>query len=119
LGITLGILDGTADDKTMLNYMNRTIEPIISAIVDAIKWKFLTKTARSQRQSIVFFIDPFKLVPVNTIADIADKFARNEIMAPNEIRQVIGMTPSKDPKADKLENRNMGKSTETPPEGGG
>lgn len=97
LGITQSILDGTADEKTMLNYNNRTIEPIISAIVDEMKRKFLTKTARSQSQSISFFRDPFKLVPVNDIAEIADKFTRNEIMTSNEIRQVIGMKPSDDP----------------------
>ena len=96
LGITQSILDGTADEKTMLNYNNRTIEPIISAIVDEMKRKFLTKTARSQSQSISFFRDPFKLVPVNDIAEIADKFTRNEIMTSNEIRQVIGMKPSDD-----------------------
>lgn len=107
LGITQSILDGTADEKTMLNYNNRTIEPIISAIVDEMKRKFLTKTARSQRQSISFFRDPFKLVPVNEIAEIADKFTRNEIMTSNEIRQVVGMKPSEDPKADELRNKNL------------
>lgn len=107
LGITQTILDGTADDKTMLNYYNRTIEPIISAIVDEMKRKFLTKTARSQGQSIMFFRDPFKLVPVNDIAEIADKFTRNEIMTSNEIRQIIGMKPSEDPKADQLLNSNI------------
>lgn len=107
LGITQSILDGTADEKTMLNYNNRTIEPIISAIVDEMKRKFLTKTARSQRQSISFFRDPFKLVPVNEIAEIADKFTRNEIMTSNEIRQVVGMNPSDDPRADELRNKNL------------
>lgn len=107
LGITQSILDGTADEKTMLNYNNRTIEPIISAIVDDMKRKFLTKTARSQRQSISFFRDPFKLVPVNEIAEIADKFTRNEIMTSNEIRQVVGMKPSDDPRADELRNKNL------------
>lgn len=107
LGITQSILDGTADEKTMLNYNNRTIEPIISAIVDEMKRKFLTKTARSQHQSISFFRDPFKLVPVNDIAEIADKFTRNEIMTSNEIRQVIGMKPSNDPRADELRNKNL------------
>lgn len=107
LGITQTILDGTADDKTMLNYYNRTIEPIMSAIVDEMKRKFLTKTARSQGQSIMFFRDPFKLVPVNDIAEIADKFTRNEIMTSNEIRQIIGMKPSEDPKADQLLNSNI------------
>ena len=107
LGITQSILDGTADDKTMLNYYNQTIEPILSAIVDEMKRKFLTKTARSQLQSILFFRDPFKLVPVNEISEIADKFTRNEIMTSNEIRQIIGMKPSDDPKADELRNKNL------------
>ena len=107
LGITQTILDGSADDKTMLNYYNRTIEPIVSAIVDEIKRKFLTKTARSQGQSILFFRDPFKLVPVNDIAEIADKFTRNEILTSNEIRQIIGIKPSEDPKADELRNSNI------------
>jgi hypothetical protein len=111
LGITQAILDGSADDKTMLNYYNRTIEPILAAIVDEMKRKFLTKTARSQRQSIEFFRDPFKLVPVNDISEIADKFTRNEIMTSNEIRQVIGMKPADDPKADELRNKNLSEST--------
>lgn len=107
LGITQTIMDGTADEKTMLNYNNRTIEPIVSAIVDELKRKFLTKTARSQKQSILFFRDPFKLVPINDIAEIADKFTRNEILTSNEIRQIIGMKPSEDPKADELVNSNI------------
>ena len=107
LGITQSILDGTADEKTMLNYYSRSIEPIVSAIVDEMKRKFLTKTAISQRQSISFFRDPFKLVPVNDIAEIADKFTRNEILTSNEIRQIIGIKPSNDPKADKLLNSNI------------
>lgn len=107
LGITQSILDGTADDKVMLNYYNRTIEPILSAIVDEMKRKFLTKTARSQMQSIAFFRDPFKLVPVSDLAEIADKFTRNEIMTSNEIRQIIGMKPSNDPSADVLRNKNL------------
>lgn len=107
LGITQTILDGTADDKTMLNYYNRTIEPIMSAIVDEMKRKFLTKTARAQGQSILFFRDPFKLVPVNDLAEIADKFTRNEIMSSNEFRAIIGMKPSSDPKADELRNKNL------------
>lgn len=107
LGISQAVMDGTADEKQTLNYNNRTIEPIISAIVDAMKWKFLTKTARSQRQSIMFFRDPFKLVPVENVAEIADKFTRNEIMTSNEFRQVIGMKPSSDPKADELRNANI------------
>lgn len=110
LGITQTILDGTADDKTMLNYYNRTIEPIVSAIVDEMKRKFLTKTARTQKQSIMFFRDPFKLVPINDIAEIADKFTRNEIMTSNEIRQIVGMKPSNDPKADELRNSNISQS---------
>ena len=112
LGITQSILDGTADDKTMLNYYNRTIEPIVSAIVDEFKRKFISKTARSQKQSIKAFRDPFKLVPVNDIAEIADKFTRNEITTSNEIRQAIGMKPSDDPKADKLVNSNISQPNE-------
>ena len=107
LGITEEILNGTADEQTMLNYTSRTIEPIVSAIVDSMKRTFLTKTARSQLQTLMFFRDPFKLVPVNNIAEIADKFTRNEIMTSNEIRGVIGMKPSNDPKADKLINSNL------------
>ena len=110
LGITQTILDGTADEKTMINYYTRTIEPIVSSIVDEMKRKFLTKTARSQRQSIEFFRDPFKLVPVNDIAEIADKFTRNEILTSNEIRQIVGMKPSNDPKADELINSNISQS---------
>ena len=112
LGITQSILDGTADDKTMLNYYSRTIEPIVAAIADETKRKFLTKTARSQGQSIEFFRDPFKLVPVNDIAEIADKFTRNEIMTSNELRQIVGMKPSKDPKADELRNSNLSEPKE-------
>ncbi len=107
LGITESILNGTADEKTMLNYNNRTIEPFVSAIVDEMKRKFLSKTARSQFQTIAYFRDPFRLVPVNDIAEIADKFTRNEIMTSNEIRQIVGMKPSKDPKADELVNSNI------------
>ena len=107
LGITQTILDGTADDKTMLNYYTRTIEPIVAAIVDEMKRKFLSKTARSQKQSIVYFRDPFKLVPVNDMAEIADKFTRNEILTSNEVRQIVGIRPSKDPKADQLVNSNI------------
>ena len=116
LGITQTILDGTADDKTMLNYYSRTIEPIVAAIVDEMKRKFLTKTARSQHHSIEFFRDPFKLVPVNDIAEIADKFTRNEILTSNEIRQVIGMKPSSDPKADQLINSNISQPDNQPTE---
>ena len=107
LGITQGVMDGTADEATMLNYQNRTIEPIISAIVDEMKRKFLTKTARTQHKSIIFFRDPFKLVPVSQIADIADKFTRNEILSANEVRHIMGRKPSKDPKADQLINSNI------------
>ena len=112
LGITQSILDGTADEKTMLNYYNRTIEPIVSVIADEMKRKFLSKTARSQSQSILFFRDPFKLAPINDIAEIADKFTRNEIMSKNEIRQIVGMKPSDDPKADQLRNSNISQSKE-------
>lgn len=107
LGITKEILEGTANEQVMLNYYNRTIEPIMSAIVDEMKRKFLTKTARTRRQSIVFYRDPFRLVPVNQIAEIADKFTRNEIMSSNEIRQVVGMKPVADAKADELRNKNL------------
>lgn len=107
LGISQTVLDGTADAKVMQNYNSRTIEPIISAIVDSMKWKFLTKTARSQLQSIKFFVDPFRLVAVADLAEIADKFTRNEIVSSNEIRQIIGMKPSEDPRADELRNKNL------------
>jgi hypothetical protein len=125
LGLTQTIMDGSADEKTMLNYYNRTIEPILSAIVDEMRRKFLTKTARSQLQTIAFFRDPFRLVPVSNLAEIADKFTRNEIMTSNEIRQIIGMKPADDPRADMLVNKNlsptetMGPNTmeELPPEG--
>lgn len=118
LGITQSILDGTADEQTMLNYYTRTIEPIVSAIADELERKFLTKTALTQNHSIVYTRDPFKLVPVNSIAEIADKFTRNEIMTSNEIRQVIGLPPSDDPKADKLENSNIRRPDEEKQEGG-
>lgn len=112
LGVTQEILNGTADEKTMNNYMNRIIEPVISAIADEFKRKFLTKTARTQGQSIMFFRDPFRLAPVSMIAEMADKFTRNEIMTPNEFRQVIGMKPSKDPKSDQRANRNIASADE-------
>lgn len=112
LGITQTILDGTADEKTILNYRNRIIEPILSAIVDAMKVRFITKTARTQGQSISFFMEPFKLVPVSEIAEIADKFTRNEIMTSNEIRQIVGMKPSSAPQADELRNKNLNRSNE-------
>lgn len=112
LGITQDVMDGKADEKTMLNYNSRTIEPIISRITNEMKRKFLTKTARSQKQTIMFFRDPFKLVPVNDIAEIADKFTRNEIMSSNEIRQIVGMKPSSDPKADQLVNSNISQPTD-------
>jgi hypothetical protein len=107
LGITQSILDGTADDRTMNNYFTRSIEPFLSAIVDEMKRKFLTKTARSQKQSIVFIRDPFKLVPISQLSDVADKFTRNEILSPNEVRGIVGYKPSNDPKADELRNRNL------------
>lgn len=113
LGITQNILNGSANEQEMLNYYSRTIEPIVSAIADEMKRKFLTKTARSQLQTISFFRDPFKLVPVNNIAEIADKFTRNEILTSNEIRQIIGMKPSDDPKADELRNSNINQPEET------
>lgn len=115
LGITQTILDGTADEKTILNYRNRIIEPILSAIVDAMKVRFITKTARTQGQSISFFMEPFKLVPVSEIAEIADKFTRNEIMTSNEIRQIVGMKPSRAPQADELRNKNLNRSAEETP----
>ena len=112
LGLTEAIFNGTADEQTMLNYYNTTIEPILSALTDEFKRKFLTKTARTQHQSIMFFREPFKLVPVGQIADIADKFTRNEILTSNEIRGCIGFMPSKDPKADQLINSNLNQSNE-------
>lgn len=115
LGFHQSILDGTADEKTMLNYNNRILEPIASAFVDEMKRKFLTKTARSQGQTILFFRDPFKLVPVNNLADIADKFTRNEIMTSNEFRQIVGMKPSNDPRADELRNSNLNHPDEGKP----
>lgn len=110
LGITTSVMDGSADEKTLLNYYDRTIEPIISALVDEIRRKFLSKTARAQNQSVMFFRDPFRLVPMSEISEMADKFTRNEIMTSNEIRQVIGLKPSKDPDADVLRNKNLNAS---------
>ncbi len=107
LGITQSIMDGTADEKTMLNYYSRTIDPIVAAVVDEMKRKFLTKTARSQGQSIMYFRDPFKLVPVKELAEMVDKLTRNEVATSNEMRQVMGWKPSKDPKADQLINSNL------------
>lgn len=112
LGLTQEILNGSANEETMINYYNRTIEPILAAITIEMKRKFLTKTARTQLQSIEFFRDPFKLVPVSEVANIADKMTRNEIMTSNEVRQVIGMKPSDDPEADELRNKNLNKSNE-------
>ena len=112
IGITQEILDGTADQKVMLNYNNRVVEPIAAAIVDSMKRVFLTKTARSQKQSIMYFSDPFRLVPVSDIAEIADKFTRNEIMTSNELRQIVGLRPSDDPNADVLRNKNLSQSNE-------
>lgn len=113
LGITKEILDGTANEQTMINYHNRIIEPILSAISDEMKRKFLTKTARSQGQTIVFFRDPFRLTPIEKVAEISDKMTRNEIMSSNEVRQKIGMKPSDDPKADELRNKNLNQQTPT------
>ena len=110
LGISQALLDGTADEKEIVNYNNRIIEPILAAITDELKRKFLTKTARSQRQTIMYFKDPFKLIPVNSVAEIADKFTRNEIMTSNEVRQIIGMKPSDNPRADELRNSNISES---------
>ena len=110
LGLTPEVMNGTADEKAMLNYMNRSVEPVVNAIVEAMRPKFLTKTARTQKQTIMYFRDPFKLVPIGGeggIADIADKLARNEIVSSNEMRQILGMKPSKEPKADQLVNSNM------------
>lgn len=122
LGLTESIFDGTADEKTMLNYYNRTVEPILAAITDEIKRKFLTKTARTQLQSIMYFRDPFKLVPVSELANIADKFTRNEVLSSNEIRGIIGYKPSDDPKADELRNKNLNtkedQGASAPPPGG-
>lgn len=112
LGMNASLLDNTADEKTILNYTDRCVEPVVVAICDAMKRKFLTKTARTQHQSIEYFKDPFKLVPVTEIAEIADKMTRNEIMTSNEVRQIIGMKPSDDPEADELRNKNLNKSNE-------
>jgi hypothetical protein len=114
LGLTEEVMNGTADEKAMLNYWNRTIEPILTAIVEAMRRTFLTKTARTQKQSVLFFRDPFRLVPIENIAEIADKFTRNEIMTSNEMRQVVGMAPHPDPKADQLLNSNMPQGSPTP-----
>lgn len=112
LGLTESIFDGTADERIMLNYYNRTIEPILAAIVDEMKRKFLTKTARSQLQSIFYFRDPFRLVPSGELAELADKFTRNEIMSPNEFRPIIGLKPVDDERANQLRNRNINQSDE-------
>jgi hypothetical protein len=114
LGLTEEVMNGTADEKAMLNYWNRTIEPVLTAITEAMRRSFLTKTARTQKQSILFFRDPFRLVPIENIAEIADKFTRNEIMTSNEMRQVVGMAPHPDPKADQLLNSNMPQGSPTP-----
>lgn len=110
LGMSTAVLDGTADESTMNNYYARTVEPMISAVCDGLKRTFLTKTARSQKQSIMFFRDPFKLMPTSNVAEIADKFTRNEIMSPNEVRQIVGLKPSTDPQSDELRNRNLNQS---------
>ena len=107
LGVTEAVINGTANEQEMLNYNNRTVEPIVAAFVDGLKRTFLTKTARSQGKSILYFREPFKLVPVNNLADIADKFTRNEILSSNEVRGLIGFEPSSDPKADELRNSNL------------
>ena len=112
LGLTQEILNGSADENAMNNYYTRTVEPIVSAIVDEFHRKFLTRTARTQRQAIMFFRDPFRLVPVNGIADMADKFTRNEILTSNEFRQIIGRKPSSDPRADELRNKNISQSAD-------
>jgi putative sterol carrier protein len=114
LGLTEEVMNGTADEKAMLNYWNRTIEPVLTAIVESMRRTFLTKTARTQKQTIDFFRDPFRLVPIENIAEIADKFTRNEIMTSNEMRQVVGMAPHPDPKADQLINSNMPQGSPTP-----
>ena len=119
LGLTESVFDGTADEKTMLNYNNRTVVPILSAIISEFKRKFLTKTARTQRQSIEYFRDAFSLVPVTELANIADKFTRNEVLSSNEVRAVIGYKPSKDPAADELRNKNLNKAANPGAEGGG
>lgn len=116
LGITKSILEGTAKDEELTNYYDRTIEPIVSAIVDEFNTKFLSKTARSQKQSILYFRDPFRLVPLTKLADMADKFTRNEIMSSNEFRRVIGMKASSDPRANELRNKNMPSQDELPME---
>lgn len=113
IGLTKEIMNGTADEAAMLNYYNRTVEPIVSAIVDGCRTKFITKTARTQGKTLMTFRDPFKLVPINSIADIADKFTRNEILSSNEVRGIIGFMPSKDPSADELRNKNLNKSNES------
>lgn len=118
LGLTQAIFDGTADDKILLNYYNRTVEPVVSAIVDAMRRSFLTKTARTQGQSIVYFRDPFKLVPVNELADIADRFTRNEILSSNEVRVIMGYKPADDPRADELRNKNLKASNDQLPQEG-
>lgn len=116
IGITKTIMDGTADEHTMLNYQNRTIEPFLSAITNEIKRKFLSKTARTKGQSIMFFIDPFRLLPVTQVAELADKLTRNEILASNEVRQIIGFKPSTDPAADELRNKNLSRAAAVPVE---
>jgi hypothetical protein len=116
LGLTAEVFNGTASEAIMLNYYNRTIEPVLTAVTEAMMRTFLSKTARSQNQAIKFYRDPFKLVPVGAMADIADKFTRNEIMSSNEIRSKIGMKPSSDPKADKLQNSNMPQPKEVDPQ---
>ena len=110
--MTEAIINGTADEKSRLNYMDMTVKPILNAVTEEMRRKFLTKTARSQGQTIKYFSDPFALVPVSDIAEIADKFTRNEIMSPNEIRQIVGLKPDSDPESNKLRNRNLNKTAE-------
>ena len=119
LGMTEAVFDGSASDQVMLNYYNQTISPIATAIVAEMSRKFLTKTARSQRQTIMFLRDPFRLVPVSQIADIADKFTRNEVLSSNEVRSIIGFRPSSDPTADELRNKNMPLADDAPALPGG
>ena len=114
LGLTKAVFDGTADEKEMINYYNRSIEPILAAVIDGMKRVFITKTGRTQGQSIEALRDPFKLVPVSQMADIADKFTRNEILSSNEVRQIVGRKPSEDPKADELRNKNVNQPESQP-----
>ena len=115
MGITTGIMDGSADEQTMTNYYSRTIDPILAAITDAMRSTFLTKTARSQNQSVMYFRDPFRLIPISQLSELGDKLTRNEILTSNEFRSVLGYRPSKDPKADELRNKNLNPNTAQSP----